>query len=135
MLQLAQIAQFDAMASRLVLSLNTSTLRVAYRWVVRARWDTVLLEPMKRSQLREDAIVVPDHHSHGGLNDKLAVGPPGLMETYFQQLDAVYLAEPIVKPFKAETFLREHLARHHVGVAVVPAPVYILRGDGSLSET
>eukprot|EP00240_Pyramimonas_obovata_P015656 CAMPEP_0118927136 /NCGR_PEP_ID=MMETSP1169-20130426/4676_1 /TAXON_ID=36882 /ORGANISM="Pyramimonas obovata, Strain CCMP722" /LENGTH=287 /DNA_ID=CAMNT_0006868839 /DNA_START=144 /DNA_END=1007 /DNA_ORIENTATION=- len=108
---------------------------VTYRWVVRARWDTVLLKPLQRSQLREDAIIVPAHHSHGGINDKLAVGPPGLMETYFSQLDAVYLPEPIVKPFQAETFLRAHLAKHHVDVVEVSAPVYILRADGSLSQT
>jgi hypothetical protein len=85
---------------------------VRYRWVVRARWDTTLLAPMRRSDLRHDAIVVPEHQNHGGLNDKLAVGPPALMDAYFQQLDAVYHTPPIVRPYQAETFLQAHHIIH-----------------------
>jgi hypothetical protein len=80
---------------------------------------------MRRSDLRQDAIVVPQHQSHGGLNDKLAVGPPALMDAYFQQLDAVYHTPPIVRPYQAETFLQAHLHKREIAFALIYVYIYL----------
>jgi hypothetical protein len=85
-----------------------------------------------------DAITVPDHHHHGGYNDKFAVGPPHLMDWYFQQLDAVYNhSVGALRPYQAETFLKEHLrsAPTPARVEEVYDPVYILRPDDTFSQT
>jgi hypothetical protein len=114
------------------------TQGAVYKWVVRARFDTLWSSPAELPR-HAHALTLPAHQSHGGFNDKFAVGPPALLDAYNAQLDSLYncsgAAGPLAGHLQAETELRQHLRRRGVRVEEASLPIFILRSDGSLSST
>jgi hypothetical protein len=115
------------------------TQGAVYKWAVRARFDTLWTSATELPR-HAHALTLPTHQSHGGYNDKFAVGPPALLDEYNAQLDALYncsstAAGAPLSPLQAETELRRHLRRRDVRVEEASLSVFILRPDGSLSST
>lgn len=62
---------------------EASSTQNNYSWIIRVRPDIFLPEGMPQiSELRTDAISIPDDHHFGGIQDRFAIGPYKLMKEY-----------------------------------------------------
>jgi hypothetical protein len=90
-------------------------MNIRYELFIRARSDSVLYnvsEPLSLPNNR--TVLIPDENHFGGYNDRFAIGPINIMETYMRRWHILSTCH--VQNLHAETFLKLLLNRHSINV-------------------
>ena len=118
----------------------------SYKWVVRTRFDEVLLSQhaglvfhaekmvsLDTLEYRTDTIYVPNLYNWGGVNDRFAIGSPEVMQVYANAHNYQYAKHDCrVLPTAPERFLKCVLCIAGITIREVSLPAMLVRNDGRL---
>jgi hypothetical protein len=120
-----QLKQFKSVFQLVEEYENNNQMRFDY--VMRLRTDLEIKNVFNWS-LKEDRILIPNSDDYGGYNDRFAIGPRSLMETYMKRLDYWY-SRSGEKDFTThnEGNLKMYLDSNKIKVEVIPLELQYVR--------